>query len=218
MERRIARPLSASRSRIRVKAGDNWLLTGRKGSGKTTFGKRLLASLASLYPTSRIYVLDVKRRDFEDWPGIIQTDYQAPGAPDGRIQVWQPLVEDPEQIEKWLFNARHDAPAIIDIDELLSLCYGSRETSDQFKIIQKLGRDLPIGTMAGTQELVQIPRNAIGQADHFVRFRLKHPYERRFMNTVMGEMDEPSDKYGFYYAHADDEGEPRYFTDYSKFF
>lgn len=173
-----------------------------------------------LYPTSRIYILDVKRRDFEDLqPYIVQTDYEAPGPPDKRLQIWQPLVEEPEQIERWLFNIRRDAPAFIDIDELLSLCYGSRNTSEQFKIIQKLGRDLPIGTMAGTQELVEIPRNAIGQADHYIRFRLRHPYEISRMNTIMGGvLDEPMDKYGFYYTHADDQGEPRYFSDLTKFF
>lgn len=172
-----------------------------------------------LYPTSRIYILDVKRRDFEDLqPYIVQTDREAPGRPDQRLQIWQPMIEEPEEIEKWLFGIRRDAPAIINIDELLSLCYGRRETSEQFKIIQKLGRDLPIGTMVGTQELVEIPRNAIGQADHYVRFRLKHPYEVSRMNAIMGEMEEPMDKYGFYYAHADDQGEPRYFSDLTKFF
>jgi ATPase family associated with various cellular activities (AAA) len=214
----IARPLSTSQSKIRVKAGDNWLLIGRKGSGKTTFGKKLLYNLSELYPTSRIYVLDVKRRDFGDYPGIIETDYQAPPSPNERIQVWQPLIEDPEQIERWLYGARQDAPAIIVIDELLALCYTSTETSQQFKIIQKLGRDLPIGTIVGTQEVVQIPRNAIGQADHFVRFRLKHPYEKSYMQRLLGEHDEPIDKYGFYYIHADDEGLPHYYTDLSTFF
>lgn len=162
----------------------------------------------------------MKRRDFNDYPGIIQTDYEAPPRPDSnqRFQVWQPLLEEPEQIERWLHMVRNDPPAILDIDELLALCYGRRETSEQYKIIQKLGRDLPIGTLSATQELVEVPRNAIGQADHYVRFRLKHPYEVRFMNTIMGEMEEPADKYGFYYSHADDQGEPRYFSEYKKFF
>lgn len=203
-----------------MKAGDNWLLTGRKGSGKTTFGKQLLNHLNALYPTSRIYILDVKQRDFNDYPYIVQTNGEMPPLPKSNqhIQVWQPLIEVPEEIEKWLWHVRKDAPAILDIDELLALCYKSNYTSNEYKIIQKLGRDLPILTITGTQELVEIPRNAVGQADHYIRFRLKHPYEQRFMKNVMGEMDEPMDKYGFYYAHADDQGEPRYFKDYKNFF
>ena len=165
-----------------------------------------------------MYVLDVKRRDFEEFPGIVQTDYETPPPASGQFQVWQPMIEDPESIERWLFQIRKDPPAILDIDELLALCYGARDTSKEFKNIQKLGRDLPIATIAGTQELVEIPRNAVGQADHYVRFRLKHPYERRFLNNIMGESEEPIDKYGFYYAHADDQGEPRYFNDYKTFF
>lgn len=218
MERRIAQPLSTSRSRIRVKAGDNWLLAGRKGSGKTVFSKTLLNHLISLYPTARVYILDVKMRDFQDYPGLVQTAYEPPPPPTQQFQVWQPMIEDPESIEAWLFRIRKDPPAIVDIDELLALCYGPRDTSKEFRNIQKLGRDLPIGTIAGTQELVQIPRNAVAQADHFIRFRLKHPYDRRYMDTLIGETDDPADKYGFYYAHADDQGEPHYFSDYQNFF
>ena len=157
-------------------------------------------------------------RDFEDYPGIVQTEYGTPPPPEGQFQIWQPLNEDPESIERWLYQIRKDPPAIVDIDELLALCYGNRDTSKQFKTIQKLGRDLPIGTIAGTQELVDIPRNAVGQADHYIRFRLKHPYEKRFMNMMMGEMDEPTDRFGFYYSHADNQGEPQYFNDYTNFF
>src|SRR6266852_5534378 len=193
-----ALPLSTYQYRIRVKAGDNWLLPGRKGSGKTFFGKRLLSSLAELYPTSKIYILDIKLRDFNDFPGIIQSDH-APSKSSDRVQVWQPVIEYPDEIEKWLYNVLHDPPAILFIDELLALCYGRKTTSEQYRRIQKLGRALPIATITATQELVEIPRNAIGQADHIARFRLRHPYEQRLMNTIMGsDLDEPVDKYGFF--------------------
>lgn len=218
--RALPQTLSHSTSKVRVKAGDNWLLVGRKGSGKTTFGKILLNNLIELYPTSRVYVLDVKRRDFNDYDGIIETEYEAPPLPESneRFQIWQPLIEEPEEIEKWLYMVRKDAPCILDIDELLALCYKRNQTSDEFKIIQKLGRDLPIATISGTQELVQIPRNAIGQADHYVKFRLKHPYEKTIMKQIIGETEEPIDPYGFHYAHANDQGSPQYFKDHSSFF
>ena len=217
----LSQPL-ASNYRIKVKAGDNWLLPGRKGSGKTTFAKYLFFDhLAQLYPHSRLYVLDIKRRDFEDYPGIIQTDYAAPPRPDKnqRLQIWQPLDEEPESIEEWLYNILHDAPSLLLIDELLALCYGRKHTSDQYKRIQKLGRGLPIGTISATQELVEIPRNAIGQQDHIARFRLKHPYELSMMDQIMGvHKPEIVDKYGFLYQHADSGAEPIYYRDAQTFF
>jgi hypothetical protein len=211
--------LSLSNPRIRVKAGDNWLVPGRKGSGKTYFGKKLVSTLAELYPYSRIYVLDIKMRDFQNWPGIVQSE-RAPAKPGSneRIQVWQPVIDDPDEIERWLYMVRRDPPAILQIDELLALCYGKRDTSEEFTRITKLGRALPITTIAQTQELVNIPRGALSQPDHVARFRLKHPYERRFINTILGsDITEPSDEHGFWYANADVDGEVKYYDDVTTF-
>lgn len=206
-------PISLTNSRIRVKPGDNWLIPGRKGSGKTTFGKMLTDRLLRLYPTSRLYVLDIKLRDFNNYPGIFQGNELPPklGRND-RVQVWQPLSIDPETVERWLFRVRHDPPAILQIDELLALCYGRRDTSAEFTSITKLGRALPISTISQTQELVDIPRGALSQPDHIVRFRLKHPYEIRLMDGMMGkQLTEPNDKYGFYYSYAEKDADPIYY-------
>lgn len=168
----------------------------------------------------RVYVLDIKMRDFGDWPGIVRTDGKAPPEPEEnqRVQVWQPISEIPEEIEKWLWHVWHDAPAILKIDELSALNYGSKNTSEEYNKILKLGRALPITTIAHTQELVEIPRNLIGQSDHIVRFRLKHPYERRMMRNLMEmEVEEPPDPYGFHYLNTNG-GEPVYFKDYKEFF
>lgn len=212
-------PISLSNSRIKVKPGDNWLIPGRKGSGKTTFGKLLTNQLLQLYPTSRLYVLDIKMRDFNNYPGIYQGDSLPPKMTGNqRVQVWQPVVADPEVIERWLYRIRHDPPAILQIDELLSLCYGKRDTSDEFTRITKLGRALPIATVAQTQELVDIPRGALSQPDHIARFRLKHPYEIRFVNNLMGkELSEPDDPFGFYYSHAEKDGLPIYYPNAQRF-
>lgn len=212
-------PISLTNSRIRVKPGDNWLIPGRKGSGKTTFGKLLTNQLLQMYPTSRLYVLDIKLRDFNSYPGIYQGDSLPPKLTGNqRVQVWQPIVLEPETVERWLYRIRHDPPAILQVDELLALCYGKRDTSDEFTRITKLGRALPIATVAQTQELVDIPRGALSQPDHIVRFRLKHPYEIRLMNYMMGqELDEPKDPYGFYYNYAEKDGNPIYYNSAQKF-
>lgn len=169
--------------------------------------------LLDLYPTSRLYVLDIKMRDFANYPNIYQGDSLPPPLKSNeRVQVWQPVVIDPEIVEKWLYRVRHDPPAILQIDELLALCYGKRDTSDEFTRITKLGRALPIATIAQTQELVDIPRGALSQPDHIARFRLKHPYEIRLLNGMMGkDVDEPKDKYGLWYSYAEVDGEPIYY-------
>lgn len=213
--------------KIAVRPGDNWLLVGRKGSGKTTAGKELVQRLARLWPTSRIYVLDIKLRDFNTWPNRIQTD-ELPPFPgrNQRIQVWQPTILIPEVVEEWLFRIRKDPPAILQVDELLALCYGKRDTSDEFTRITKLGRALPVGTISHTQDLVDIPRGVLSQPDHILRFRLKHPYETRLSSTLMsGNTDilqskgalQPPDKYGFYYSYAEYDGNPLYYSSIHQF-
>lgn len=175
-----------------------------------------------LYPESRVYVLDNKMSgDYDKFPGIIQTDGEAPPKPDSnqRVQVWQPILEVPEEMEKWLWNVRKDPPAILDIDELAYLVYGrsKNDMSMEYSRLQKLGRALPVLVISQTQELTQIPRNAVGQATHVVRFRLQMPYEQQLTNNLLrNKVTEPEHEYGFYYGPNG--GNPLYFADYTSFF
>ena len=216
-----SRTISLSQLRIKVKAGDKWLIVGMTGTGKTTFTRRLLKNLERLYPTSRIYILDTNYRgDFDDFPGIVQSDRcpPKPGANE-RYQVWQPILEDPNEIEEWLWGIRHDPPAWVNIDELLALCsggYSKAHPSDEFRRLLKLGRALPVGVSSGTQELVDIPRNAIGQTTHVVRFTLQLPYEVQLVNAIMRKkVAEPEDDHGFWYGP--NRGNPLYFSSVEKF-
>jgi len=197
--------------------GDNWLIPGRKGSGKTTAGKLLSGHLMKLYPTHRLYVFDGKMRDFNSYPGIQQVDH-IPTKLSGneRVQVWQPTMIYPEEVEKWLWRVRQDAPAILHIDELLYLCYG-QHGSEELSRITKLGRALPIITIVHTQELVRIPRGVLSQPDHVIRMRLKSKYERRLMDDFLNvdeedRLSEPNDRHGLWYGNAEVDEPPRYYT------
>ena len=177
----------------------------------------LTNSLMKLYPTHSLYVMDFKLRDFNNYPGIYQGDELPPKRLNNqRVQVWQPLSINPEVVERWLFRIRHDAPAILQIDELLALSYKKGLSSPEFTTITKLGRALPIITIAQTQELVEIPRGALSQPDHIVRFRLKMPYERRLMDNMLGAteeegLSEPAEPWGFWYGHAEIDAPPIYY-------
>src|SRR5690348_11715086 len=216
--------INPSDARIRVLLGDNWLVAGRKGSGKTTAGKLLTGPLMELYPTHRLYVFDGKMRDFNDYPGIYRTeDGSLPPKLTGnqRVQVWQPVVVIPEKVEEWLFRVRQDAPAILQIDELLFLCYGPRGSEELTKIT-KLGRGLPLLTIIHTQELAQIPRGVITQPDHVIRMKLRSRYERYLLDDFLNveedtHLPDPSDRYGLWYGHADANEEPRYYPSIQKF-
>lgn len=169
----------------------------------------------SIYPppNTHYYILDSKiEGSFDNFPGIVQTDGGLPPAIDQKlgIQVWQPILEVEDEIEEWLFRVRKDPPAILLIDELVTLVYSKTRMSMEYSRLQKLGRTLPVSVISCTQELTQIPRNAIGQATHIARFRLQMPYEQQLMNMLLQEkVNEPVDKYGFFYGPND--GNPLYF-------
>lgn len=214
--------ISPDNSKVQILPGDNWLVAGRKGSGKTTAGKMLTEPLMNLYPTHRLYVFDGKMRDFNNYPNIYVGDDMPPKLTGNeRVQVWQPTIINPDTVERWLFRVRQDAPAILQIDELLFLCYGPNG-SDELTRITKLGRGLPILTIVHTQELVKIPRGVLTQPDHVIRMRLKSRYERRLMDDFLNveedcRLPEPSDKYGLWYGHAAVDGAPSYYPSIQKF-
>lgn len=202
-----------------MKAGDNWTIVGRKGCGKTTFFKELIKQLAHLYPSMHIYVMDNKRRDFNDWPNIVDSD-EAPQllSKDDAIQVWQPLRRIPDEVETWLERIVHDVPAIVAVDEGVFLRYTNTWSSEMWEILQKIGRDLPLTTMVGTQDIVKMPRTIISQSDHIARFSLRHPYEQSLMKSVVGDTGEPRDRYGFFYSNQERGDSPLYFHDMQEFF
>src|SRR5882672_9363467 len=104
-----------SPQKIRVKMGDRWILMGTSGSGKTTALKYLDSMYTKLFPDARHYILDSKHDgDFDSFPGVVVSD-RAPNRPNGnaRYQVWQPIKILPDEIEKWLWNIRHDPPAVL---------------------------------------------------------------------------------------------------------
>lgn len=148
------------------------------------------------------------------------TEGEAPSKPRGQYQVWQPIIEIPEEMEKWLYRVRKDPPAMLVIDELLSMIYKPNQASLEYSRILKMGRALPVGVVTLTQELAGIPRNAMAQRTHVVRFYMGNmPYEVNLMNKFMkSPVEEPADTYGFYYQHAASRTPPQYFADYRNFF
>ncbi len=194
---------------------------GTSGCGKTTALKYLDAAYTQLYPTARHYVLDTKidGGDFNLWPNTVMSDTcpAKPGSND-RYQVWRVVKIIPEEIEKWLWMVRHDPPAVLEIDELYSLVYKRNTYSDEYNILQKVGRGLPVGSITLTQELSKIPSNAFKQSTHRLGFYIDGRYDQLVRNDMLKfKVEQPKDTFGVYYQHINGRGEPDYFKDIQSF-
>ena len=193
---------------------------GTSGCGKTTGLKYLDACYTRLFPSMRHYVLDTKLDgDFDRFPGRVLSDVcpARPGANE-RYQVWQVVRIIPEEIERWLWNVRHDPPAVLEVDELYSLVYRRNVYRDEYNILQKVGRSLPVGSITLTQELSKIPPNAYKQANHRLGFYIDGRYDRLIRNDMLKyKVEDPADTFGFYYQHISGRGAPPYFATVQKF-
>lgn len=187
---------------------------GTSGSGKTTALKYLDALYTRLFGDTRHYILDSKHDgDFDKYPGRVVSDYCPPRISGrARYQVWQPVKLIPEEIERWLWNVRHDGPAILEIDELAHLIYKRGTYSDEYNVIQKTGRSLGVGTITLTQELSRIPPNAFNQSTHRISFYLEGRYNQMVRNDLLKwKVEQPPDWHGLHYQHINGRGEPRYY-------
>ena len=170
----------------------------------------------------RHYVFDSKYDgDFDGWPGRVSGD-ECPARPgrNERYQVWQPVNLVPESIEKWLWGVRHDAPALLEVDELVHLVYKQGDYSHEYNIILKTGRSLPVGVITLTQELSKIPANAYKQSNHRLGFYVDQAaeYDRRIRNSLLkAKLDDPRDPYGLWYQHMNGRGVPDYYPTIQKF-
>ncbi len=157
--------------------------------------------------------------DFDTWPGRVGGD-DAPGKPGSnqRYQVWQPINLRPDAIEKWLWTVFRCAPCVLEIDELVHLCYGRNSYSEEYNKILKLGRSKNIGVITLTQEFSRIPPNAYKQSNHRLGFYIDGEYDKRIRNQLLkAKVDDPKDKFGFYYQHRDGRGQPSYYSTVQKF-
>ncbi len=109
---------------------------------------------------------------------------------------------------------RHDAPALLEVDELVHLVYKAGQYSYEYNIIQKTGRMGPIGTITLTQEMSHIPPNAYKQSDHRLGFYVDQAaiYDRRVRDLLLkAKVGDPPHLHGLFYQHASGRGEPQYF-------
>ncbi len=114
-----------------------------------------------------------------------------------------------------IFNS---GPSVLAVDELVHLCYRPNVYSDEYNKILKLGRSKKIGVITLTQEFSRIPPNSYKQSNHRLGFYMDGDYDKRVRNQLLkAKVDDPADKFGFYYQHRDARGNPQYFPTIQKF-
>ncbi|MGZ6376184.1 MAG: hypothetical protein ACXWPI_15880 [Ktedonobacterales bacterium] len=203
---------------IPVALSDRWYILGRTGTGKTTFAKRLVQEMRTLYPWVHLYALDSKGGDdFQGWPGVITSEEPPAPLPPvrgegenaglGDVQVWQPPDDDHKAYDAWLHGIlKARQPAIVYIDELSSLAANQSGTSYPIGLpkLLKQGRSLGICTVILSQEAAYIPRQVRMQTTHFTYFRLQDdPHGIQQAMRLLGfdpkTPREPQERYGFFY-------------------
>lgn len=81
-----------------------------------------------------------------------------------------------------------------------------RPTTDHHLKIQTNGRKKGVGMTGCTQRPVNVPLEAISEAEHLFCFKLKLPADRDRMTQVMGPVVDDAlnlDRYWYYYDHDD---------------
>jgi len=109
---------------------------------------------------------------------------------------------------------------ILEIDELVHLVYKRGVYSDEYNIILKTGRSLPVGVITLTQEMGRIPANAFKQSNHRLGFYIDQAsrYDRQIRDALLkAKVDDPKHPYGVYYQQQNGRGDPEYFASIQKF-
>ena len=155
---------------ITPKSSDRLVLTGRTGSGKTTFARKLLTR------TARFVVLDPKH--MFAMPGVeivkgfdAKLDRQIirdpPGTPN-ELAFW-----DEQIMDVW-----NEGDYILYIDEVTLVNPNTHLRPTLGRAI-RTGRERGVGVHVATQRPRDIPNAIYTEADHFVIFDLAHPDDKK---------------------------------------
>lgn len=200
---------------IKIPSDQRAFITGKTGSGKTFFTRRLVK------PVRRLVVLDSKGTlttwGLEEWDR--DSRKRLANGEDVRVRVAIEAGRDPARFwEDVLEEAYNAANVMVYLDEASQIAQGPNP-SPWLNSVWTRGREYGVAAIAASQRPRQIPRILISEAEHIVMFRLNLPSDRDYMADMIGEegriwpWDDPDeaekrstraalpkdDKYGFWY-------------------
>lgn len=211
---------------------DRYAMVGKTRSGKTFATTLLVTRLLpwqSVDRTSKrpwqIWWVDTKggvedTRRLGEW-GFLN----AAKAPDNYPRLLfkiRPLDHADEfsvakQVQQLTWRAVQRGKVVVVIDEYISCVMNTRSAGAGLKNLYQRGGGLYVGTVGGTQEPVDVPRQLISQATHVFLFNVTYLHDIEWCNKLCPQFgDGPPDKHGFWYRWIDGpkrQSEWRYYSD-----
>jgi DNA helicase HerA-like ATPase len=135
------------------------VITGKRGSGKTTFAKKLIASI----PENRIKIIDING---EYKNSFIPNNYS--------------------EIDVFLKNIWEKGNIFLVIDEADTVFPEHKKLQDYYYKIIHLGRHRNIGLLAITRRIARLNKDVIANAHHIFVFSLVIPNDVKYLREFMG--------------------------------
>lgn len=170
---------------VQISPNDRLFVSGRTGSGKTTFIRFLLRSVP------RYAVLDPKHTykppldEADDVPIVEEFD---PDLPRQVIRV--PWEDEPEGWDDVLNEIYEEGNRLVYVDEA-TLLVPTRAARHPLGKLIRTGRERGIGVWTGTQRPKEIPSYVFTESEHILSFRLQFKDDRDKVSQFSGDAMSP---------------------------
>lgn len=203
---------------IRIATGDNGVVIGKKGSGKTEFIKNKILDQFDYWVVldnkgefGNVKMPDGTRKFYMPGVALVRDlDYLHEASQKYDKIVYRPdvslearrseFLEEMDSFYWWNYERR---TPLVYTDEATAVCDSSNILPGH-NALMKRGRELGISCFNGTQQPVNVHNTLFSESDHFIVFKVLLKSHRTKLADFMGEgvlMAHTIPKYHFFYYH-----------------